>query len=64
MAEAVKLNHESMKDAASKMRFGHDIHIRNNVPYIEILESGNGSEQAPKGMMRFAIDAGIAEMTR
>lgn len=64
IAEAVKLNHQSMQDARAKYKFGKDVHIRNNVPYIEILESGEGSPQAPNGMMRFALDAAAYEMKR
>lgn len=64
IAEAVKLNQQSIREAGARYKFGHVLIIRNNVPYIEILESGEGSPQAPSGMMRFAIDAAIAEMNR
>jgi hypothetical protein len=62
-AEAVHLNESNISDVARDYRFAQKIYIRNNVPYIEILNSGEGSRQAPNGMMPFALDAAYREMT-
>ena len=39
----------------SKLDAGGKILLYNNLPYIEKLESGNGSQQAPNGMVRAAV---------
>ena len=60
LGEAVALNMTNINDTAAQYKFGQDWIIRNNVPYIEILEagpSGGGSPQAPAGMMSFALQA-------
>ena len=61
-AEAVQLNESNIAEVAQAYAFGQKIYIRNNVHYIEILDSGNGSRQAPNGMMPFALDAAEQEM--
>ncbi len=35
--------------------YGDTIHITNNLPYIEVLESGTHSAQAPAGMLRITF---------
>jgi hypothetical protein len=62
LAEAIQINETNIKETAEAYRFGKKLYIRNNVPYIEILDSGDGSRQAPKGMMPFALDAAKQEM--
>lgn len=62
-AEAYRINEESIKTAADVYRFGDTLYIRNNVPYIEVLEGGS-SKQAPNGMMTFALLAAADEMSR
>jgi hypothetical protein len=41
----------------NQYRFGDSIYIRNNVPYIEELESGTRSAQAPSGMLKLTVQA-------
>ena len=62
LAEAIHLNESNIEEVARAYRFGQRIFIRNNVHYIEILDSGKGSTQAPNGMMPFALDAADREM--
>ena len=56
LGEAVALNMTNINDTAAQYKFGQDWIIRNNVPYIELLEAGH-SRQAPAGMMSFALQA-------
>ena len=56
LGEAVALNMININDTAAQYKFGQDWIIRNNVPYIELLEAGH-SRQAPAGMMSFALQA-------
>jgi hypothetical protein len=63
-AEAWRINEESIRVAAEAYKFGNTLHIRNNVPYIEILEGGGSPKQAPNGMMALALLAANAEMSR
>jgi hypothetical protein len=60
-AEAIQLNESNIAEIAQAYTFGKSIVIRNNVYYIETLESGS-SRQAPGGMMSFALDAAEREM--
>lgn len=61
MAEAIQINENNISETAKAYTFGQKIYIRNNVHYIETLESGS-SRQAPGGMMKFALDAAKREM--
>lgn len=52
------------RSAVQRYRFGTgSIFVQNNVEYIEKLESGH-SKQAPNGMLRFALLAGILTARR
>jgi hypothetical protein len=57
LGEAVALNMTNINDTAAQYKFGQDWIIRNNVPYIELLEAGHSQRQAPAGMMSFALQA-------
>ena len=61
-AEAIQINEGNIRSTADAYTFGRKLFIRNNVPYIVILEEGGSPRQAPGGMMSFAIDAALQEM--
>ena len=44
-----------LNKVAPKLEAGGKILLFNNLPYIEKLESGDGSKQAPNGMVRAAV---------
>jgi hypothetical protein len=64
LGEAVAINLNNIKEVHGAYRFGDKWIIRNNVPYIELLEDGHSRTQAPAGMMSFAIQAAVREMKR
>jgi len=37
------------------VELGEDIFITNNLPYIEVLETGDHSDQAPQGMVALSV---------
>lgn len=39
----------------ARAKIGDSIFITNNLPYVEVIEYGNHSEQAPHGMVRVTI---------
>ncbi len=64
LGEAVNINLTNIREVHGAYRFGDTWIIRNNVPYIELLEQGHSRIQAPGGMMSFALQAATREMKR
>ena len=53
--QTIKTVQERGKYAIQQYKNGDTIYIQNNTPYIDDLESGKGSKQAPNGFVRQSI---------